>query len=377
MEKFAATQADIERLEGLYAGKKMYHGDTHGHSASCPNSDGKKSFADWKAHMEKYGIDFATILDHSQTYHMMRDDWDDTVFIGGSEPGLDVLDTEVSTWRNIDYGMVFPNLADMEKLLAQYAEEFQYDKENGLFARRHFKGDGARIAELAQAVMACGGMFIYEHPFLVTRYGGYFDPKDPMERCFTDGIGFEVFNQIAETYDPEFNTAAYNAWVEFLNAGRRIYATSSSDCHSGLPWPRSVSTLYAGEKNAEGFFRELKAGNLTAGAVGIRMAVGDAATGSVTSFAGKRVVLAVGDFHPLIVDPPYDPDDPDDRQEPTHTFRVDVYDDTGLIFSRDLSTEEMNYFAFDADPSRKYYRATVYDLYLDKIIAVGNPVFNG
>lgn len=374
MEKFTATKADIAHIEQLYAGKKMYHGDTHGHSASCPNSDGKKSFQEWKAHMQKYGIDFATILDHSQTYHMMREDWDDTVFIGGSEPGLDVLDTEVGNWRNIDYGIVFTNLADMEAFLAEYPEDFKYDKENGLFARKHFKGDRKRIAELIGAINAHGGMFIYEHPFLQTIYGGYYDPVDPKNRFFADETGFEVFNQIAETYDPAYNTAAYDAWVELLNDGRRLYATSSSDCHSVLPWPRSISTLYASEKNAEGFFRELKSGNLTAGAVGIRMAVGDAVTGSTGSFAGKRVVVAVGDFHPLIVNPPYDPDEP---EEPKHTFRVDIYDGNGLVFSQELDTGKMNYFAFDADGTQRYYRATVYDLVADKLIAVGNPVFNG
>lgn len=374
MEKFVATQSDIAHIESLYAGKKMYHGDTHGHSASHPNSDGKQSFQQWKAHMEKYGIDFATIVDHSQLAHMLRDDWDDTVFIGGSEPGLDVLETEVSNWKNIDYGIIFTNARDMIAFLEQYPEELKYDPETGLFARKHFKGDHARIAELIGAIKACGGMFIYEHPFLVTKYGGYFDPVDPKKRFFAEEIGFEVFNQIAETYDPAYNVAAYEAWVDLLNAGHRLWATSGSDCHSVLPWPRSLNTLYATEKNAKGFFREISSGNLTAGAAGIRIAVGDAVTGSVTDFAGKRVVMAVGDFHPLIVNPPYDPDEP---EEPTHQFRVDVFDDTGLLFTQPVSTEKMNYFAFDADPTRKYYRATVYDLTADRIAAVGNPVFNG
>ena len=374
MEKFFATESDIAHIESLYAGKTMYHGDTHGHSASCPNSDGKKSFQEWKAHMEKYGIDFATIVDHSQTYHMMRQDWDDTVFIGGSEPGLDVLDTEVGNWKNIDYGIIFTSLADMEAFLEEYPEDFKYDKENGLFARKHFKGNRERVAELIRCIKDHGGMFIYEHPFLVTKYGGYYDPVDPKNRFFADEIGFEVFNQIAETYDPAYNVAAYNAWVDFLNDGKRLYATSGSDCHSVLPWIRSLNTVYAREKNAKGFFREISSGNLTAGAVGIRMAVGDAVTGGVTNFAGSRVVIAVGDFHPLLVNPPFDPDEP---EEPTHTFRVDIYDGNGLIFSQTLDTGKMNYFAFDADGTQRYYRATVYDMYLDKLIAVGNPVFNG
>ncbi len=374
MEKFIPTESDIAHIEGLYAGKTMYHGDTHGHSKSSEKSDGKKTFQEWKDHMAKFGIDFATIVDHSQLTHMTRDDWDDTVFIGGSEPGLDVLDTEISNWKNIDYGMIFTNVSDMEAMLEEYPDDLKYERETGLFARKHFKGDRARVAELIGVIKAHGGMFIYEHPFLQTIYGGYFDPVDPMNRFFAEEIGFEVFNQIAETYDPAYNVAAYEAWVELLNAGHRLWATSGSDCHSVLPWVRSLNTIYATEKNAEGFFREISTGNLTAGAAGIRIAVGDTVTGSKGSFEGKRVVIAVGDFHPLIVNPPYDPDEP---EEPTHIFRLDVYDDTGLIFSKEISTEEMNYFAFDADPTRKYYRATVYDLTADRIAAVGNPVFNG
>ena len=373
MEKFFATQRDIAHLESLYEGKKMYHGDTHGHSASHPNSDGKQSFQQWKAHMEKYEIDFATIVDHSQVAHMLREDWDDTMFIGGSEPGLDVLDTEIGNWKNIDYGIIFTNAADMIAMLEEYPEELKYDRETGLFARKHFKGDRARIAELIGAIKRHGGMFIYEHPFLQTIYGGYYDPVDPANRFFADEIGFEVFNQIAETYDPAYNVAAYDAWVELLNAGHRLWATSGSDCHSVLPWVRSLNTLYATEKNATGFFRELSSGNITAGALGIRIAVGDTVTGSAGRFEDQRVVIAVGDFHPLIVNPPYDPDEP---EEPTHMFRVDVFDDTGLVFSQPVSTEEMNYFAFDAKADAKYYRATVYDLTADRIAAVGNPVFN-
>ena len=88
----------------------------------------------------------------------------------------------------------------------------------------------------------------------------------------------------------------------------------------------------------------------------------NAVTGSAGDFAGKRVVIAVGDFHPLI-----------DRE---HAYRLDIYDETGLIASRDVGAEEMNYFAFDARSNAVYYRANVYDVTDDKILAVGNPVWN-
>ena len=373
LEQVTASGEDIAALEALYEGKTVAYGDTHGHSKSSQWSDGKVLLEAWKDQMARLEMDFATIVDHRQTLHMDHEQWDDTYFIGGSEPGLDVEGTEVKIHTNIDYSMIFTEKEGLEAVLKEFQDDYDYGFEPGRFKTK-FRGDHEKIGKMIQCIKDNGGLFVYVHHFLD---GAYYDPTDRMNHWFTDKTGFEVYNQIAESYGAEQNTNAYDGWVQLINTGKQLWATHGSDCHSCLPWPRSISTLYASEKNAEGFFRELKAGNLTAGAVGIRMAVGDAVTGSVTSFEGKRVVLAVGDFHPLIVDPPYDPDDPDDQQEPTHTFRVDVYDDTGLIFSRDLSTEEMNYFAFDADPSRKYYRATVYDLYLDKIIAVGNPVFNG
>ena len=248
--------------------------------------------------------------------------------------------------------------------LQKYPIEYQYNPNTGLFVSG-MKVSKDKIAEVIQSVKDNGGMFIYVHPYHFTpTYGGYYDPVDVMDRAFADGIGFEVYNQIAESYGAEQNTNAYDGWVEMINAGKQLWATHGSDCHSTLPDIISLNTFYTTDKSAGSGFELLKVGNFTAGPVGIRLAVGDTLTGSKGSFEGQRVVLAVGDFHPQIV-------------EEGHTYRVDIYDNTGLVHSQEISTTEMNYFAFDADSSKTLYRADVVDATTGKMVATGNPVWNG
>ncbi len=360
----AATAEDIAALEKLYEGLQVAYGDMHSHSASHSNSDGQKSFAEYKTHMEENQIDFVALLDHSQTYHMMRDDWDSNVFIGGSEPGMNITGVQVQTVNNIDYGMIFTELEDIEKVLEKYPVDYMYNKDTGLFTKDRMKRDKAGVAELIQTVKDNNGMFVYVHPYHFNDYGGYYDPVDVMDRWLADGIGFEVYNQIAESYDPKQNTDAYEGWVQLLNGGAKMWATHGADCHSVLPYIISLNAVYTTDKNAKTCFEQLKTGNFTAGPVGIRTVVGDTVTGSTGSFAGNRVVMAIGDFHPQAA-------------EEGVTYNVNVYDETGLLFSQEISTSEMNYIAFEARADAKYYRADVVNAATGKLLATGNPVWNG
>ena len=74
------------------------------------------------------------------------------------------------------------------------------------------------------------------------------------------------------------------------------------------------------------------------------------------------MVVAVGDFH--------------SQYNKTHPYRLDIYDESGLVASQELNAEEMNYFAFDASADSKFYRANIYDVTSGKLFAVGNPVWN-
>ena len=352
--KMEATAEEIAALEKLYEGRQAYHGDMHGHTSSTEYSDGKNSLADWKHHMEVNQIDFATVVDHRQSLHMKHEDWDDTVFIGGTEPELNIKTVEVKGYRNLDYSMIFANLEDFEAYLNAYPVEYQY---YGGRTQAKFTTDHAHLAEMIQSIKDNNGMFVHVHPF-----GGiYFDPVDMKDYWFADGTGFEVRNSLMKA---EQNAAAYDCWVYLLSEGKRIYATYGSDAHGGLPGIETLMTVYSAQKNAEGYLEQMRAGNMTAGPAGIRIAIGDAVTGSAGSFAGKRVVMAVGDFHPTTV-------------ANSHTYRLDIYDDKGLVASQELDPAQMNYFAFDAAADAKFYRANIYDVTADEILAVGNPVWNG
>ena len=107
----------------------------------------------------------------------------------------------------------------------------------------------------------------------------------------------------------------------------------------------------------------VKKGDFTAGPVGIRMSIGDTCTGGETDFAGKRLVISVGDFHSL-------------ECMPGHAYRIDVYSDQGLIVSQEIPGTGTSYMALDADDTAKFYRAEVYDITSEYQVAIGNPIWN-
>ena len=80
-----ATNNDTAKLEALYEGRKVYHGELHDHSASGGTSDGRRPFSHWLGAMEALELDFATILDHRQVRHMFEPEWEDGTFIGALE----------------------------------------------------------------------------------------------------------------------------------------------------------------------------------------------------------------------------------------------------------------------------------------------------
>ncbi len=289
--------------------------------------------------------------------HFDHEDWDDTIFVGGSEPGLIVNDVVCLTKDSMDYSMIFTKKEGLEAVLYEYMMDYMYF--DGRF-QSYMGRNLEQMAELIQCIKDNGGMFVHVHPF---GKGGYYDPADPMNYWFADGTGFEVCNSLMGDYSSSMNLKAYECWVNLLNAGKRIWATSGTDSHTLPTGLFALSTLYTEQRNSQGYFDQMRVGNLTAGPAGVRITVGDAVTGSAGSFAGNRVVIAAGDFHVSTINPQY-------------KYRLDIYDETGLISSQPISTTEMNYFAFDADPDAMYYRANIYDVTNNRIYAVGNPVWN-
>lgn len=352
---YVANDADRETLEKLYADRQAYHGEFHNHANTGGTSDGKNSLREWKEGMQYlYDMDFATIVDHKQVLHMRLDDWDNTMFIGGSEAATTITDVNGESGF-MHYNMIVSQPEDLENVLNAFLEKFLYVNDHFGYPRFTRK----EMMELVKCIQENGGFFTHVHPL----YEKYMKSNDPLEYWFGDGIGFEVLCGYYGNMSYPNNMKAREVWIQMLDAGKRVFATSGSDTHK-MPSTVSLTTVYSPEQNATAILNVIREGDFTAGPVSIRMAMGENATGSVCSFADQRLVIAVSDFHSK-------------EYMPGHTYRLDLYNETGLVFSQELEDPtHTNYFAIDADAGRRYYRAEVYDVTGDYIFAVGNPIWN-
>ena len=356
-----ATAEDIRTLEGLYAGKQPYQGELHDHAATGGTSDGKQSLDVWKAYMNELAMDFATIVDHKQVLHMRLPEWDNTMFIGGSEAATTITDRE---GVYLHYNMIFSDPEGLENVLRAFPEfNFRIWSESdraGCGGQMHFNYPsftGERFTELCRAIYENGGFLSIVHP----KAPGYVDNEDPVQAWFMDYTGVEVFYSYYMDRDNEYSKANYELWTGMLAAGKKVFATAGNDEHN-MPSDKALSTLYAANKDASDFVELLRTGNFTAGPVGIRMSVGDTPMGGTVDFTGKRLVFSVGDFHKSV----YKPD---------HIYRVDLISDAGVVFSQTISCEEMSWFAIDAQEVA-FYRIEIWDTTENSMLALGNPIWN-
>lgn len=348
-----AQEKDIQLLETLYAGKQPYYGELHDHAATGGTSDGNNTLTEWKQELAALSMDFATIVDHRQVRHMYLPEWDNSIFIGGTEPGTRITDGKGEK-NGLHYNMIFAEPGPLEELLEEFTEfEFTGGQEG------HFRYPGftrERFCQLVDMVFAKGGFFVHPHPtdMMIS--------DDPLDYWFRDGMGLEVFYTFHEDISGERTAKNYRLWTRLLALGKRVYATAGNDEHR-LPKDKALTTVYSPKKDSHAYVETLRTGNFVCGGVGVRMCVGDTPMGGKTAFSGKRLVLSVGQFHRSL----HDPD---------HTYRVDLLDDTGVVFSRKLGCEETAHFAIDTDPAKRFYRAEVFDITRDLRIAIGNPIWN-
>ena len=344
-----ATKQDIEFLEELYQGRKPYHGELHDHAASGGTSDGKCTLAFWREEMERLQMDFAAILDHKQVRHMYLPEWEDGLFIGGSEPGGGFTDSTAEVPR-FHYNLLTEGPAQLEELLAEFPEYKFIGGREGHFIYPRFTKK--RFGELITALKAKGGFFVHPHPKQVMV------SDDPLDYCFQEETGIEVFYNDNQS---GYTSRNYALWLELLAAGKRIWACAGGDYHKG-PNTSALTTIYAEKKSNKAYLSHLREGDFICGPIGIKMAIGDTKMGGKCSFEGKRLIFSVGDFHPHhLVD--------------SHEYRVYLYDDSGFITSRTIDPHTVNYFAFDCKPC-KFYRLEVFD-YSQKVrVAIGNPIWN-
>lgn len=360
-----ATEQDAAALEALFTGKTPYYGELHNHAKTGGRSDGNYTLEEWVAHMEAKRIDFATIVDHKQSIHMYLDAWDDACFIGGSEPAVPELKETKATQKSLHYNMVFADAAKFEEHLKNIPA-FNFtpaeDGNGGFYSYVNFSV--SEMKTMVQSVLDHGGFFVHVHPL----FDNYLVSEDPLDYWFGDKTGFEIATTSGgvNTMAQKDCVEAYQFWNEMLRLNKRVFATIGDDNHR-LSDLSSMTTIYATEKTPQTFVDHAREGDMTAGPVGIRMSLGETITGGIASFAGGRLVLAVGDIHEGFYS---------EEKRAGHTYGVELYDDGGILFATEIDPTQMNYFAIDTDASQMYYRAVVVDLTTGERIAVGNPIFN-
>ena len=343
-----ATEKDIQHLDSLYEGRRIFQGDLHNHAKTGGTSDGERTLEHWKGGLEALGMDFVAILDHRQVRHMYLPEWEDGTFISGTEPGGFITDSDAE-YTQIHYNMIFPHVKDLEGLLEAHPEyEFTGGPEG------HFKYPKFTVETMGQLIddiKARGGFFVHPHPKQLMK------SNNPLSYWFRDQTGIEVF------YDDmrhEWSQENYVLWCDLLALGKRVWACAGEDRHL-FARDTALTSIYAEEKSGASYISHLRVGDFTCGSVGIKMCIGDTLMGGSTTFEGKRLVVCASDFHRSI-------------KNPEHTYRLDIITDKGVEFSREFSCEEPIYAAIDVE-ERDFYRAEVTDVNQNLRIAIGNPIW--
>ncbi|MBQ8340212.1 MAG: hypothetical protein IJY16_07195 [Clostridia bacterium] len=344
-----ATDKDMAHLEALYEGRRAFHGELHDHAASGGTSDGKRPLSHWLGAMEALEMDFAAILDHKQVRHMYLPEWKDGTFIGGTEPGAGLSDTDCEVPK-LHYNMLFPGPKATEELLHHFPE---YQFEGG--AEGHFiypKFTRERFGELIDKVKSLGGFFVHPHPKQVMV------SDNPLDYWFRDETGIEV---IYVSADSQYTEANYPLYLDLLAAGKRVWCCAGGDEHLCAS-DKALTTIYAEEKKNVSYLSHLRVGDFVCGPVGIRMCVNDTRMGGKCSFAGGRLVVTVSDFHKSV-------------KNPEHTFRLDLINDKGVVESHEFSCEQPFSIAIDTEDVA-FYRTEIFDVNKNLRIALGNPIWN-
>ena len=344
-----ATKQEIDHIEKLYEGRKAYHGELHDHAATGGTSDGTRTLEHWKGAMEALKLDFAAILDHKQVKHMYAPEWQDGLFIGGTEPGTTIVDA-VAEKNSVHYNMLFENAEPLMELLSEFPEYNFTGGPEGHFSYPSFTR--ARFAELAEAVDKKGGFFVHPHPKQLMR------ADDPIQYWFRDGMGIEV---IYESLNDDRTKANYELWCDLLALGKKVYATAGCDMHE-CGQDTAITTIYANEKTNKAYLERLREGDFTAGSVGIKMCIGDTRMGGTTEFAGKKLIACASDFHRSVI-------------VPERKYRIDILDDKGIVSSKVFNYGEPAYITVNTSDDAEFYRAEVVELYSGVRIAIGNPIW--
>ncbi len=390
-----ASENDKTALNTTYKDAVIRYGEMHNHTNSGPYSDdgtgywpstgadGKNSLEEWIAEMDRLKMDFAFIVDHGMSIHMYKDKFLPDYFIGGTEPATTITDSKAGTGHNKPhYNMLFAYPEQLESIFFKWEAKFKpikWNAENYPTAQNPSE-EGYRVlyptfttaefGQLAKDVYDAGGLLVHVHP----KYDSYIYSDDPMDYYFADYTGFEIITGDGKKNSMMYkdNAEAYETWVDILEAGKKVWATAGSDSHK-LPNYESLTAMYTVNDHKDDYMAAVRAGNMAPGWVGIRMNVNGTAMGGETSFAGQRLQFSVGEI--------YAAEQADSLGTPSpyvegHTYRVELYDDGGILMTAQIDPREVNYFAIDCDETAMFYRVVVWDETDNERIGVSNPIWN-
>lgn len=342
--------AQMQRLDALYAGMKVYYGDFHCHSNSGGTSDGKTPIEEYAAGMDRMGVDFAAIVDHLQMRHFFLPCWDETRMICGTEPSTYLLGTNrPEKARAFDYTMIFPDKTGLRKVL----EQFPFYEFGGAWDDSFARADltWEQLKQVFRAVCEVGGLMAHAHPRQMM------DSDDPLDYCFADDMWLETVHVDNQAYSTMQNRAL---WVKLLNLGKRMRTYGSSDSHAGVS-NRGLTGVYSPRHFSTDIFEQVRSGNCTAGGVAVRMCIGDAPMGSEISYTPGRILsISVDGFHPA-------------HYCADAVYSLRVYTDAGLAFVREFKGTQVHLGL--PVQQRMYYRAEIWNESDGYPVALTNPIW--
>lgn len=350
-------EADFAKVDLYYAGRRAYYGDLHVHTDCGGTSDGKLPMVQWPAKMEEKKLDFAAVVDHRQMRGFFLPEWRNDRFIMGTEPSSRISGLRACRYNmsEIHFNMLFPHKYGLAMVLANFPEfGFQGDELMGNYHSPAFTKE--RFAQLTQYVQSIGGIMVHPHP------KNMLSSDDPLDYYFGEHMYLET---LYEGYMTHASFKNYDLWVQLLALGKHVYTSCGSDTHGDVS-NDVVAVFYTKEKSGKAFFEQMRSGDFTAGAVGMKMCICHGENcypmGAEISYEeGMVLYLRLDDFYEF-------------AWQDNTAYELRIYTDRGLVFSALYNGLYPQSLALKVE-KRDFYRAEVFDLTHGYRIAVGNPIW--
>jgi len=341
---------DFQPLDLLYANRRPLHGDFHCHSNSGGTSDGKTPLAEYVPKMKELGLDFVAIVDHKQMRHYFLPEWDEKYMICGSEPAVLLNEPDrPKPARGLDYTMIFPDKTGLAQVMGAFPR-FQFTgTRDGHFKYASFTLQ--EMQELAEYIYNIGGLLSHAHPKqkMVS--------SNPLDYYISDLVALETVHVDCDAFSTKQNR---NLWIGILKAGKRVRTHGSSDAHGAVS-NRGQTTVYCENHFSTDIFNTIRAGDCTAGAIGIQMCLDSCPMGSVTDYAeGKKLYVRVNDFHPA-------------HQKENTVYSLKIFTEKGLAYAKEFDGTYTD-LVLPVLP-RAYYRAEITNESDGVIVALSNPIW--